>query len=233
MLLLGGVAAGSADTAVRASAREALQPFNDLIGSWRGTGQPEGSREAKQKGFWTETIQWEWQFKGDDAWLKVAFDKGKHFTKGELRPLPEPGRYQLQVETPDQQKLTFVGTLQDRKLTLDRIEEATQTKQRIVVSLIHEDRFLYRFETQPQGKPLFVRQYQVGATKEGSDFAGVGDSRPECVVSGGLGTMRVSYKGETYYVCCTGCRDAFNDTPEKYIQEYAARKAQEKKDKKR
>jgi YHS domain-containing protein len=32
--------------------------------------------------------------------------------------------------------------------------------------------------------------------------------------------MRVSYKGKTYYVCCTGCRDAFNDDPVKYIGEF-------------
>ena len=50
--------------------------------------------------------------------------------------------------------------------------------------------------------------YQVGATKEGVPFAG-GDGKPECVVSGGLGTMPVMYKGKTYYVCCSGCRDAF------------------------
>jgi YHS domain-containing protein len=37
--------------------------------------------------------------------------------------------------------------------------------------------------------------------------------------------MPVTYKGQTYYVCCTGCRDAFNETPEKYIKEFLERKA--------
>ena len=50
-------------------------------------------------------------------------------------------------------------------------------------------------------------------------FASV-DKGPECIVSGGLGTMAVSHKGKTYYVCCSGCRDAFNEEPEKYIKEY-------------
>jgi YHS domain-containing protein len=32
--------------------------------------------------------------------------------------------------------------------------------------------------------------------------------------------MQVTHKGKTYYVCCSGCRDAFRDEPEKYIREY-------------
>jgi hypothetical protein len=41
------------------SAREALQPFNVLVGSWKGTGYPEGvSRDERAAGFWTETITW-------------------------------------------------------------------------------------------------------------------------------------------------------------------------------
>src|SRR5207249_4659336 len=96
--------------------REALQPFNDLIGSWKGTGVPEGSREEKQRGFWSETIAWEWHFKGNDASLKGTFENGKHFTKAELRALPQANHYRLTVETPDKQTLEFDGELQERKL---------------------------------------------------------------------------------------------------------------------
>jgi YHS domain-containing protein len=35
----------------------------------------------------------------------------------------------------------------------------------------------------------------------------------------------VSHKGETYWVCCSGCRDAFNENPEKYIKEFQEKKA--------
>ncbi|MBU6293541.1 MAG: YHS domain-containing protein, partial [Planctomycetes bacterium] len=38
------------------------------------------------------------------------------------------------------------------------------------------------------------------------------------------GTSTVSYKGETFYVCCSGCRDAFNENPEKYVKEFKAKK---------
>jgi YHS domain-containing protein len=32
--------------------------------------------------------------------------------------------------------------------------------------------------------------------------------------------MAVSYNGQTYYVCCSGCRDAFNENPAKIIAEF-------------
>ncbi len=34
--------------------------------------------------------------------------------------------------------------------------------------------------------------------------------------------MTVSYQGRTYPVCCSGCRDEFNDDPEKYARKAAA-----------
>ena len=52
---------------------------------------------------------------------------------------------------------------------------------------------------------------------------------PECIVSGGLGTMKVTYKGKDYYVCCSGCRDEFKSDPEKYIKEYEERKKEKAK----
>src|SRR5690242_5313636 len=65
-------AALPAGDAPKRTPREALQPFNVLIGSWRGTGVPSGTRAEQQRGFWSETVSWEWQFKGQDAWLKFA-----------------------------------------------------------------------------------------------------------------------------------------------------------------
>jgi hypothetical protein len=94
-----------------------------------------------------------------------------------------------------------------------------------VFTLLHANRFLYRYEVQPTDRPAFTRLYQVGVTKEGEPFAGKGDALPECIVSGGLGKIQVSYKGQTYFVCCSGCRSAFNDAPEKFIKEAAAKKA--------
>jgi hypothetical protein len=222
-LLLVGWPALAADPSPRRP-KEALQAFNDLIGTWRGTGQPEGTRAEKQRGFWTETLTWEWQFKGDDAWLTVAFDKGKHFAQGELRYLPGKDQYQLTVRTPAKETLTFIGPFREKRLTLERADGQKRETQRLILTLLHDNRFLYRYEVKAADRPQFTRLYQVGATKEGVPFA-QGETGPECIVSGGLGTIKVTHKGETYYVCCSGCRRAFQDEPEKYIKEYEDKKA--------
>jgi hypothetical protein len=229
--LIPGARLRSADEPVRRSPKEALQAFNDLIGSWRAVGEPEGTRQEKQRGFWTESLRWRWQFKGDDAWLKVAVEKGKYFTKGDLRYLPDKDLFQLTLTTVTNETPTFQGRLKEHVLTLERADEAKKETQRLTLTLLHGTRLLYRYEVKPQERSFFTRIYQVGATKEGIVFANPGDTNPECVVSGGLGTMKVSYKGETYYVCCSGCSDAFIEDPEKYIKEFQAKKAKGAKDK--
>jgi hypothetical protein len=211
--------------------KEALRVFQDLIGPWRATGEPEGTRLEKQKGFWIENLTWEWQFKGDDVWLKVAFEKGKYYRRGELRYLPDKDLYQLTLENLDKESLTFSGKLKESRLTLERQDDKKQEGQRLVVTLLHSNRFLYRYEVKAAGKTDYAKLWQVGATKEGVPFAGKGDNRPECIVSGGLGTTPVMYKGQTYYVCCSGCRDAFRDDPEKYIKEYEEARKEKAKEK--
>lgn len=215
------------------SARDALQPFNVLVGSWRGTGAPEGTKEEREAGTWSETDAWVWQFKDVDAWLAVTFEKGKHFAKGELRFTPEKDqvKFTLKLTAADKSAATFVGTLaeKDKVLTLDRTDGPSGEEQRIVFSLLHPNRHLYRLETRPAGATVaFAKKWQVGATKEGVPFADV-PKGPECIVSGGAGTMKVTHKGVDYYVCCTGCRDEFKADPEKYIKEAAAKAAKEKK----
>ena len=226
-----GICATGADKPAKQTPGDALRAFNELIGSWRGTGTPEGTREEKQRGFWTESINWSWQFKGQDVALKALVEKGKHFSQMELRFLPDKDRYRLTLTTPDKKALDFEGSLIDNVLTVERAEEANKETQRLVLSMFHGTRFIYRFEVKPGDRASFAKRYSVGCTKEGVAFAGPGDTNPECVVSGGLGKIKVSYKGETYYVCCTGCQEAFKDDPEKYLKEYAARKAKEAREK--
>jgi hypothetical protein len=228
VVVFAGSTAIPADKAPARTPKGALQAFNDLIGSWRGTGTPEGTRD-KQRGFWTESLTCEWRFKGDDASLKLAFDKSKHFTTGELRYVPANDAYQLTLQLIGNDSLTFTGALKDKVLTLERTDEKTKESQRLVITMLHANRFLYRYEVKPADRPSFTRLYTVGATKEGVPFA-VGSAAPECVVSGGLGTIKVSYKGKDYYVCCSGCRDAFKDDPEKYIKEFEERKKEKAKE---
>ncbi|MBI3823684.1 MAG: hypothetical protein HY289_13525 [Planctomycetes bacterium] len=216
--------------APKKSLREGLQAFSEIIGDWKCTGTPVGSKDDIQKGFWTERMSWEWQFKDKDVWLKGVFEKGKNFTGGEVRYVPEKDHYTLTLTTVKKEKVTYIGTVEIRDktkiVTFDR--DGDKETQRLVFSLLHYNRFLYRYEVKPEGRPLFSKKWTVGATKEGESFA-VGDGKPECVVSGGAGTISVSFQCKTYYVCCSGCRDEFNTNAARYVKEYEEKLAKKKK----
>jgi hypothetical protein len=209
------------------NAKDALKGFQELIGNWRGTGeQGSGTAAEKTRGFWKETISWSWKFRGNDAWLTFTIDKGKHFKGGEVRSLGED-KFQLIMTTLDGKIQNFEGKLSSngRKLVAERTDEDRAEDARLTLSLVGEIRYQYILESRPRDRKLYSRVFQVGATREGESLAGAAKSNaPECVVSGGLGTTKVSYKGETFYVCCSGCAEAFKDDPEKYIKEFKAKK---------
>ena len=219
-----------ADQPTQKSPREALQAFGELIGAWNGTGTPVGTREEVQKGFWTEKMDWGWKFKDKDAWIVVDFTKSKFFTSGELRYVPDKDHFTLTLNTVKKEKLVYVGQLETRDttkvLTLER--EGDKESQRLIFTFLHPERFLYRYEVKAEGRPLFAKKWSVGATRDGVAFA-AGSGKPECIVSGGVGTSAVSYQGKTYYVCCSGCRDEFNASPAKYVKEWEAKQAKAKK----
>jgi len=222
-LVLTGFLASSAWTdEAKPTPRDALKPLHILVGSWKGTGTPEGTPDERQKGHWTETVAWEWQFKGTDAWLKLDIAKGKHFTGGELRSVGD--EFELIVATIAKEKLTYRGKLKDKQLALERAIPESKLVERITFSLLHENRITYRVETRTSTGTSLTRKYLVGLTKEGVAFADVGPSERECIVSGGRGTITVSHNGKTYYVCCSGCRDEFKESPEKYVREWEAKK---------
>jgi hypothetical protein len=207
--------------------KEALQGFQELIGPWRATGEPgTGTAAEKAKGFWKETISWSWKFKGDDAWLTFTAEKGKHFTAGELRSLGDD-KFRLLLTGTDGKPQSFEGKLTNkgRRLVADRVDKDRAEDARLTLSLVGDIRYQYTLETKPLDRKLYSKVFQIGATREGESLAKAAKSNaPECVVSGGLGTTRVTYKGETFYVCCSGCAEAFKDNPEKYIAEFKAKK---------
>lgn len=228
IVTLGSLTLGAQPSAPNPSARDGLQPLNVLIGTWKGTGYPENvSREERAAGVWEESITWAWAFKGSDAWLTAQFEKGKIYDRGELRfSSDRADPFQLTLVTREKTAQTYSGRLVDKTLTFTRTDGPAGEEQRLVFSLLHHNRHLYRFESRPAGSAIaFGKKFQVGATKVGVPFAAA-PKGPECVVSGGLGTSKVSYMGKDYYVCCSGCRDEFKANPEKYVKE-AERKAKD------
>jgi hypothetical protein len=207
----------------REQSKEALKAMQDFIGGWKGSGGPLRPRPGAP--IWNETLDWSWRFKGNDAWLALKIEKGKHFKSGELRYLPDKKVYRLTAVDAKGQKRDFEGTLKNDYLTLERIDPETKESQKIVMNLAGDGvRFIYRYDHKGEGKTLWVNDFQVASTKIGESL-GATEKKQECVVSGGVGTIAVSFKGETFYVCCSGCRDEFNANPEKYVKEFKAKKA--------
>lgn len=201
--------------------KEALQKLNDYIGSWKGAGGPDRTSEPAN---WKENISWGWRFKGDMA-IVAEFKDSKYFKKGEVTYLPDKKKYQLTLIDKKDAKQVYEGELNKKGyMVLDRVDSKTGETFRIQMNTAAEGlRLNYTMYRKAKGTTVFNELYKVQCGKEGESLAGGGKQR-ECVVTGGLGTMAVSFGGKTYYVCCSGCRDAFNENPEKIIKEYEERK---------
>ena len=154
--------------------------------------------------------------------LKATIDKGKYYTAAEMRYLPDKDAYQLTATTVGKDKVVFEGKLKDKVLTLERTDDKSKEDQRLVVKLLHDNYYRYSYEVKAAEKPTYKKLYEVGAKNNDVPFTATDHSR-DCVVSGGKGTIQVMYMGKTYYVCCSGCKDAFNAAPAKYVQEFEER----------
>src|SRR5208337_2604614 len=81
-------------------------------------------------------------------------------------------------------------------------------------------RYTLVLDRKEPGAALFQPFVEIGLTKEGESFAAGSSTveQPRCIVTGGAATLTVSYQGQSFPICCTGCRDEFNENPEKYLK---------------
>ena len=211
-----------------AAQKEQLAQLQRLVGTWRGVGQPQ---RGSNKGSWIEGADWAWKFGDGGPSLAVKLDGGKHFSSAELRVGKKEGEYVLVAKSADgNSEQAYRGARdKDGNLTLTADMPADGMPARATLRLVAGgDRLLLLLERTSAGGSGFSRLAEIGYTRKGSGF-GSGSTGPECVVTGGFGSIEVTYNGQKYYVCCTGCRDYFNENPEEVLAEYKARKEMEKK----
>ncbi|MCO6453944.1 MAG: hypothetical protein J5I93_01405 [Pirellulaceae bacterium] len=203
---------------------EALRALQHFVGRWRGVGQP---RRGSPAGAWQEEAEWSWRFEPRPA-LEFRSPQGKYFRRGRLTAGEPAGHYQLEAHTTAaQQPVVYRGRLEEPGAALVLTCDNPPGDGPHVVSLrliANGNRLVVLYQRQAAGQQR-TRLAEVGYTREGSRF-GQGSSQTECVVTGGLGTIAVTYQGLTYHVCCTGCRDYFNEHPEEVLREYRERQAQ-------
>jgi ribosomal protein L24E len=206
-----------------AKAKRALQEVQDFMGIWNLEGtQKVGPRTEA----WKEKVDWAWKFKTDVPTVKVTFGegKGKYFAGGELTYAVAKKRYLLTLSRPDKSKVDFTGQLKVGALKMEGKDAKTGDVYRLTMNTVADGiRFALKVERQEGGKGPFETAFTMNGNKEGESL-GAAAKKPECVVTGGLGKMTVSYNGKTYYVCCSGCREEFNANPKKYVEEYEKRK---------
>lgn len=208
-----------ADNSGKASVtpKQALGIFNPLIGGWRGVGQP---KRSSRVGAWQETAEWVWDFTGKNAAIRYDVKDGKLVVSAKLSYSPESGEYRLTTTLPDKSTRTHIGKQSGNKTVLESKPDGNDYIHRVTITQLNEKRTIVLFERRKQTQSFYFRVASVGYTRAGTSLAVEGANDLECIVSGGKGTIKVSHKGKVYWVCCTGCKQAFDDDPEGVIADY-------------
>lgn len=199
-------------------AAAALKPFNSLVGSWRGVGQ---LQRGSRVGAWIETVTCEWNFSDKSPQIVLTADKGRQFRKLVLNWDAPSGKVVLVQHLEDGIR-TYRGDIPEQwpeRMTLVTDEE-DQTVFRCTIQQLSDIRCTLLFEQRSSASGSFRRIAGIGYTRAGERLAVAGGGQRVCIVTGGLGTIAVTHKGQTYYVCCQGCVQAFNNNPDAIIAEY-------------
>jgi hypothetical protein len=228
----GSAAASNADKEQQAeSVLSAMQPLQILLGKWNGA-----SRKAQ-----IDEPEWIWDFQTNRAQpsLVMTSEKGTYIREGRLTYLPEVQKYQFSWKTPEGEvrvlRGEFVKPVQDvpgddnklqRTFKLQLTGDPQDGEQwQLAFDQQENNRYILEVERR-RGSGAFQRVDTVHTQREGTSFALSSSDYGEktCIISQGLGVMTVSYKGQSYYVCCTGCKAAFEDDPEGWIAKWEAKK---------
>ncbi len=213
---LGGSAQPPKLTPQQTKAKNELKKLEEFLGIWNLDGSV---KVAGREMIWKEQVDWSWKFKTTEPTIKVVFGegKGKFFTTGDLTYDLAAKKYKLALTSADKSQAVYTGDFKIGVLKLDRKDEKTGDVHRLVMNTAADGiRFQLKVELQEDGKGIFQSAFKMDGTKLGESFAG-GAKKPECIVTGGAASIAVSFGGKQYFVCCSGCRDAFNETPQKFI----------------
>jgi YHS domain-containing protein len=208
-----------------AAQKDALAIFNSWIGEWRGTGQV---RRGSTRGAWRENGEFVWKFGKETVGIEYKVKDPKHIKTSLISWDAKTKQFVMTAEFKDGAKLKYSGKFEKKILKLESNADDKGYVSRLTFRQLNEKRMLLLYERRKATQSIYQRLGEVGYTRAGTRLASSDSTGPVCIVSGGVGTMKVSYKGKTYYVCCTGCRDAFNDDPAGIIAEYQAKVAAKK-----
>lgn len=211
------------------SDKAALSPLQGFVGKWKGTGF---LRRGSARGSWRQETTWAWKFSDGRASLEFTTPQARFLNKGNLKAAKEKGRFLLNAELPRDAGSAFYGGTRTKEgaLVLDLLkpgQKGSLTPARIKLNLlVGGKRLVVLYEGKNPDSGRYYRLGEVGYTLSGTTIAS-GTGQPECIVTGGRGTLRVEHKGKSYTVCCKGCLEAFRDDPGGIVAEWKQRKKEE------
>lgn len=204
-------------------------PLEYLVGSWKGQGVSLEDPSQRVRG-WTETHAWAWTFvDGKPTAMSVTFGMSKTLKAGKLAYDEARKVYVLTAEPAEGKgEVVYEGTLDKtgKLLTLDRkkVPDVGPYERIEIRANANYIRYTLTSERRMPRGGRFKKVLETGLTKEGETFA-AGSNQAEkakCVVTGGAAAMSLSYQGNSYPICCSGCRDEFLESPDKYLKKIAA-----------
>lgn len=211
----------------------ALKPLQVLLGQWRGT------TNKKFKGFSAvEELEWVWDFRTnkDQPALVMQSDKSPYIRSARLTYLTDKSQFEMELKTPEETTHVLTGTFAEEPEDFTGDDNKPQRSYKLLLSeagdgavlwqvaLNQQENNRYLVEvSQKKGTGSFQRVDTVGTQRSGSSIAANDEDFGErtCIISGGLGTISVSYEGKSYFVCCTGCEAAFKDDPKRWLAKLA------------
>lgn len=200
--------------------------MNKLVGEWKGVAMPKRGSNA---GAWQETCEWIWEFNDQKDPIGVRYKvSGSQLVQSGLLTFDATQKiWKLTVQLDAEHQREYNGKIEQNYLLLEAPGKPEEEGYRLKITPLSDVRLLVLHEKRLPGRLDYGRVVEVGYTRKGVRLAQEGVNGPICIVTGGEGNQAITYQGKTYYVCCSGCKSAFEDNPEKFIklaQERAAAK---------
>ena len=208
-----------------------LQQLQVLLGQWRGT-----TRRDYENFKAVDNHEWVWDLrtKPEQPALTIQSDKSPYIKTARLTWDTAQSRFVLTVVDPAGVTKEFSGDFTDPvheivgsddklhkvfRLEFDQNDSGDNSEVwQFAFAQQENNRYLLEVGKR-RGKADFARFDTVSTQREGTSFAvsDTGYAEKTCIISEGLGTMEVTYKGRSYWVCCTGCKAAFEEDPATWI----------------
>jgi len=212
----------------------ALQELQDFVGKWKGVGQV---RRGSTQGAWIEQADWRWDFADGRGSILFTAPQSKHLVEGRIVVAPKANGsataapLTLVAKTASGAAIKYAGMRDaDGAVTFTNDEVPEGAPNRVVLRFAAEKmRLVAALDRRIGTGDSFTRLAEVGYTRAGGGFGKDAGGGPVCIVTGGSAEIAVGYMGKTYYVCCTGCKDLFEETPAKFVAAYEAKLAEKKK----